>query len=295
MENNKDILNIYMKEAASEKLLSKDEEIKLASLVRKWLDSPRPGKVMRRNGEEARDKLIKSNLKLVIKIAKDYRNLGLEYSDLIAEGNLGLVQGVEKYDPTKGSKFSYYASFWIKQSIRRAISNKGRTIRLPVGVIDKKIKILKYKNNFLEKNFEEPTNEEVAEGVGMPLDKVESLSKLAFQSKSLNEKISADHSSTELEEILEDSQVESPFRVFLHKDEETLLNKFLKKLDIRQQYIIKYRFGLGDVEPETLESIGKKFNLTRERIRQLEGAALVSLRGMYAKIKIVKFHGYEGE
>ena len=292
---NKDILSLYMKEAAEGSLLSRAEETRLGNLVRKWLDNPRAGEATRRNGEEARRELIKSNLKLVIKIAKDYRNLGLEYPDLISEGNIGLMQGVEKYDPSKGSKFSYYASFWIKQAIRRSISNKGRTIRLPVGVIDKKIKILKYKNEFKKEHGLDPTDEQVADALGMKATKVEFISKLNFQSKSLHEKLCSDESSdSSIGDVIEDTGSESPHKVFLRKDEERLLNLFIKKLDMRQQCIIKYRFGLGDVEPETLESIGKRFNLTRERIRQLEGVALKSLRGMYAKIKRMTYDDYEG-
>ena len=292
---NKDILSLYMEEATKSRLLSREEEINLGNLVRKWLDNPRAGEATRKNGIEARDRLIKSNLKLVIKIAKDYRNLGLEYPDLISEGNIGLTQGVEKYNPNKGSKFSYYASFWIKQAIRRAISNKGRTIRLPVGVIDKKIKILKYKNEFKKEHGSDPTSERIAKDLSMKLTKVEFISKLNFQSKSLHEKLCSDESSdSSIGDVIEDATSESPHKTFLRKDEERLLNLFIKDLDIRQQYIIKYRFGLGDVEPETLESIGKKFNLTRERIRQLEGVALKSLRGMYAKIKRMTYNDYEG-
>ena len=139
-----DSLSIYMKEASETPLLKREEESELIDVVRKWLDNPRAGEGTRRKGLAARERLIKSNLRLVIKIAKDYRNLGLDFGDLISEGNIGLMQGVEKFKSEKGAKLSYYASFWIKQSIRRSISNKGRTIRLPVAVVEAKMKMAKF-------------------------------------------------------------------------------------------------------------------------------------------------------
>jgi RNA polymerase primary sigma factor len=255
--------------------------------MHKWTNHPFAGKKTKINGQQARERLIKSNLKLVIKIAKNYRGLGLDFADLISEGNIGLMQGIEKYNPEKGAKISYYVSFWIKQSIRRAISNKGRTIRLPVAVIDTKIKILKFVDRFEEDHSRKPTAQEISESLGVPVIKVKSLEGVSFQCKSLNEKMGNDGESSENEfvNIVENIATENPFKCLLEKNEKHVLNLFLKKLDIRQQYIIKHRFGLGDVESQTLEVIGKKFNLTRERIRQLETIALNSLRVMYGKIK----------
>jgi len=279
-------LSSYMKEAGQYALLNREEENSLSALIRRWVDSPRPSKAMKSKGEEAKNLLIKSNLRLVIKIAKQYRNLGLDFSDLIAEGNLGLIESTTKFKTEKGAKFSYYASFWIKQSIRRAISNKGRTIRLPVAVIDAKIKIIKFIDGFKLMNFRDPTEEEVSEKVGLPAAKVKFLSGLNFQSKSLNEKLDKENDSgAEVENTIENIESDNPYKVFMEKDDTVLLNKFLRRLDERQQYIIKYRFGLGDVESKTLEAIGTQFNLTRERIRQLESIALDNLRVMYKKIK----------
>jgi RNA polymerase primary sigma factor len=283
-----DSLSIYMKEASDIPLLERAEEQELVMLVRKWLDSSRARQITKKRGMEARNKLIKSNLRLVIKIAKDYRNLGLDFADLISEGNIGLMQGVEKFMPQKGAKLSYYASFWIKQSIRRAISNKGRTIRLPVAVVDIKMKIAKFIDEFNSEHFREPTHEEIAESLDIKLDKVKKIARVNFQSRSLHEKLS-DEKGAELGDIIENPDSGSPLSFTLNEDDKRVLNSLLRQLDIRQQYIIKYRFGLGDVESQTLETIGKRFNLTRERIRQLENIALDHLREMYKKIHCTSY------
>ncbi len=289
MKNNKnniyeDSLSIYMKEASETPLLERQAEADLVKLVRKWLDHPKARKPTVKKGEEARNKLIKSNLRLVIKIAKEYRNLGLDFGDLISEGNIGLTQGIEKFRSDRGAKLSYYVAFWIKQYIRRAISNKGRTIRLPVAIVDLKMKITKFVDKFYNEKQRYPTDLEVATGLEIPLKKVKKMTRVNFQSKSLNQTLDSENE-LEIGGFIEDKGAENPYQELLTKDEKLTLSKLIKGLDLRQQYIIKHRFGIGDVETQTLESIGKKFDLTRERIRQLEEIALDNLRDMCRKIK----------
>ena len=243
-----------------------------------------------RKRARAREKLIRSNLRLVVKIANQYRGIGLDFPDLINEGNIGLMTAVDKFSLDKGAKLSYYASFWIKQCIRRAISNKGRTIRLPVATVDAKLKVHKYIDNFELKNQRVPTETEISEGTNIPLKKVGALLKLNFQSESLNVKVSEGEGLAELGNLLKNENALSPYAIFANKSENEVLNKFLDSLGERERYIITRRFGLDGSKPQTLEVIGKKFNLTRERIRQLELAALKTLREMYKKINKNKVH-----
>jgi len=234
--------------------------------------------------EQAREKLIKSNLRLVLKIANQYRGMGLDFPDLINEGNIGLMTAVDKFDADKGAKLSYYASFWIKQTIRRAISNKGRTIRLPVATVDAKLKIHKYMEEYELENHRVPTAKEISRAVKIPVKKINKLLKLNFQQESLNAKMGDNEECDEVGDVLTNENAISPFLLAQDKDENRVLVKFLSNLSKRQRYIIIRRFGLNGSKPETLETIGKKFNLTRERIRQLELVALRTLRDMYKKI-----------
>ena len=282
-ENDK-LLYLYMKEVGEDGVLSKDEERELFEDIDRYKSSKKPSKQMRAKYDLAKEKLIKSNLKLVIKIAKEYRNLGLDFPDLINEGNLGLMNAVEKFDSSKGTKLSYYASFWIKQSIRRSISNKGRTIRLPVAVVDSKLKINKFIEQYTSDNNKEPTAKQISVATKMPLKKVLSLTKLSLSSPSLDEKVD-EESDKDLMSTIEDDHFDSPIVRLMITDDENILNKLLGRLPQRERYIIIHRFGLGGRETKTLEVIGQEFNLTRERIRQLEISALEKLRDMYKKIK----------
>tara|TARA_Y100000588_G_scaffold375085_1_gene451015 strand:- start:2079 stop:2942 length:864 start_codon:yes stop_codon:yes gene_type:complete len=279
-ENNDDnSLAIYMKAAGETGLLSKEEELSLF----KCLNS----KIKEEEKDKIRERIIKSNLKLVIKIAKEYRNLGLDYEDLIEEGNLGLMTAVDKFNPEKGTKLSYYASFWIKQSIRRAISNKGRTIRLPVAVVESKLKISKYTEEYESLNNREPSNKEIADATGLTHKKVELLTSINLQSESLNKTItntSDGGEEDELQSLISDTSLKTPAQILLKKDGQEMLMSLVNKLEKRQRYIIIHRFGLNNTERLTLENIGKEFNLTRERIRQLELSALESLKLMISDI-----------
>ena len=278
------VLGLYMKEVGKNDILPKEREQELFADIERCKISPKPSREMKQKSEEAKSTLIKCNLRLVIKIAKEYRNLGLDYADLISEGNLGLMNAVEKFKPSKGARLSYYASFWIKQSIRRSISNKARTIRLPVAVVDAKLKINKYIDRHNLTYNSEPSLLQISNATNIPVKKVESLLNLKFSSESLNDFVDED-SDTELISTIEDNSFDSPVTELLIKDQSDILNKLLNKLNNRERYIIMYRFGIGGRETKTLEVIGDEFNLTRERIRQLELSALEKLREMYKKVK----------
>ena len=275
-----------MSEAGKYELLTEEEERALFERMHSWSKSEKCAPKIKKLGEEARLKLIKSNLRLVIKIAKEFRNVGLDYEDLISEGNLGLAHAVDKFSLEKGAKLSYYASFWIKQGIRRAISNKGRTVRLPVAVVEAKLKVSKYIENHEGADDEEPSDTEISLATGLPLKTVKKVRALAFQAESLNREVTE---GTELGNLMKDICSPVPSKVMEIKDERDLLGNFLGALDYRQRYIIIHRFGLNGSKPQTLEVIGKEFDLTRERIRQLELAALNNLKDMYKKIERKKY------
>jgi RNA polymerase primary sigma factor len=192
------------------------------------------------------------------------------------------MNAIDKYDPNKGAKLSYYASFWIKQSIRRAISNKGRTIRIPVGLIESKLKVKNFELEFEREHARLPNVNEISEGTGLKVKKINKIKKISLQSESLNAQVGDEE--VEVGDLIVNENSPNPLFSCAKKNESEVLNAFLNTLDKRQKYIIIHRFGLDGAEPHTLEVIGKKFNLTRERIRQLEISALRSLREMYRKI-----------
>ncbi|MAF26137.1 RNA polymerase subunit sigma [bacterium] len=282
------LLDIYMKEAGEIKLLTSNEEKELFKVMQKWSLNKKCSKLVERKGKEARERLITSNLRLVVKIAGQFRNIGLDYGDLINEGNIGLMNAIDKYDLDKGAKLSYYASFWIKQSIRRAISNKGRVIRLPVGIIEAKLKVYNFISDFEANNARSPSREEISEGTKLTVAKIRKIEKLNLQTESLNSLIKDE--SAEMGDSLINEKSLNPLLVCSNKNEVQILNDFLKKLDKRRRYIVTRRFGLDGLKPDTLEVIGGKFNLTRERIRQLEASALKSLKEMYKKINKNNFN-----
>jgi RNA polymerase primary sigma factor len=281
MSEEEHVLSKYMHDVGDYGLLSPEEEQDLFKQMYAWSRSEGCPEQIAQRGEEAREKLIKCNLRLVIKIAKEFRNIGLDYEDLVNEGNIGLISAIDKFELSKGAKLSYYASFWIKQSIRRAISNKGRTVRLPVALVDLKLKMHRYMEKFESDHSKIPTSEEIANGLNIPLKKVNKLLKINLQAESLNVKI--ENTEKEKQEALPNEKAPSPYANYAQKNEHEILLGFLNKLNKRQRYIIIRRFGLDGEKPDTLEVIGKRFDLTRERIRQLELAAIQSLKEMYKK------------
>ena len=257
-------IKMYLREIGQIPLLSYEEEIDYAQRVL--------------NGdEEAKQKLIESNLRLVVSIAKKHTNRGLKMLDLIQEGNMGLMKAVEKFEYEKGFKFSTYATWWIRQAITRAIADQGRTIRIPVHMIETINKIKKESRIILQETGKEPTAEELAKKLEIPVDKVKNILEMNQDPISLETPVGSEEDS-ELGDFVEDDKFLNPYdattRVLLKEQ----LDEILKTLNEREEMVLRYRFGLDDGSQKTLEEVGKIFNVTRERIRQIEVKALRKLR-----------------
>jgi RNA polymerase primary sigma factor len=257
-------LNRYLREIGRIPLLTPQEEIELAWKIKK-------------GDAAARERMINSNLRLVVTLARDYTNLGLPLLDLISEGNIGLTKAVERFDPAKGAKLSTYAMWWIKQSIKRALANQSKTIRLPVHLIDKVAKVRRVSLQISEELGREPTDEELGEELGIAGEKVARLRSLGIRPASLDAPI-ADDDSTQLGESVGDEDAQTPFEWLRDKNLRGEIDGLIALLDSREKRIISQRFGLDGGKPKTLEDVGKNFGITRERIRQLQNIALAKLR-----------------
>jgi len=263
-ENTDSGIKIYLREIGQIPLLTPEDEIRLAARIKS-------------GDQEARGQMIRANLRLVVKIAHDYANLGLPLLDLISEGNIGLMKAVERFDPEKGGKLSTYAAWWIKQSIKRSLANQSKTIRLPVHLVDKISKIRRVSLQMSEELGREPTDDELAEEIGLSAAKVAQLKTVSIRPASLDAPIS-DDDSTEFGEIVGDDEAMTPFEMLRDKNLQSEIGELLSVLDDRERKIIFSRFGLDGGKPRTLEDVGKKFGVTRERIRQLQNIALMKLR-----------------
>ena len=263
-EDNDNGFQLYLREIGEYPLITVQEEIKLARRIK-------------RGDKEARAIMIRSNLRLVVKIARDYSNFGLPLLDLISEGNIGLMKAVERFDPKKGGKLSTYAAWWIKQSIKRALANQSKTIRLPVHLVDKIAKLRRVSNQMTEELGREPTDEELAEEVGMGASKVAALKSAAIRPTSLDQPIN-DEDSTALGDIIGDEDAMDPYEALRDKDLRDEVGDLLDVLDERERRIINSRFGLDGQKLKTLVEVGEKFGVTRERIRQVQNIALNKLR-----------------
>jgi RNA polymerase primary sigma factor len=257
-------IGLYLREISQVPLLTPKEEIKLAAQIK-------------RGNKKAREKMITANLRLVVKIAHDFSNYGLPLLDLVSEGNIGLMKAVERFDPMKGGKLSTYASWWIKQSIKRALANQSKTIRLPVHLVDKIGKIRRVSAQMTEELGREPSNDELAEELGLSEAKVAHLKNVAVRPASLDAKISADDD-TSFGDLVSDERAEDPFATLRDKDLREEVGDLLDVLDPRERKIISFRFGLAGGKERTLEEVGHKFGVTRERIRQLQNIALLKMR-----------------
>ena len=259
-----DPVKTYLKEIGQVPLLSAQQEMELA-------------RAAQAGNEEARRKLSEANLRLVVSVAKRYAGRGLPFLDLIQEGNLGLMKAAEKFEPERGFKFSTYATWWIRQSITRAIADQGRTIRIPVHLVENINRVKKTAGELLRKNGREPTVEEIAVRMDLEPDKVRELLQLAQDPVSLETPV-GEEEDAHLEDFIQDEEagvpVEKAGRQLLHRE---LLN-VLKSLTPREERVITLRFGLEDGRSRTLEELGREFNVTRERVRQIEAKALRKLR-----------------
>ena len=259
-----DPVKVYLKEIGRVPLLSPDEEVELA---RRIMDGD----------ESAKQRLSEANLRLVVSIAKRYVGRGMSFLDLIQEGNLGLIKAVEKFDYTKGFKFSTYATWWIRQAITRAIADQARTIRIPVHMVETINKVKKTSSILLHKNGHEPTAEEIAEELGLEVSRVREIMRVAQEPVSLETPIGEEEDS-HLGDFIPDDEAPAPADAASHMLLKETLTGVLETLTPREAKVLRLRFGLEDGRPRTLEEVGKEFDVTRERIRQIEAKALRKLR-----------------
>jgi len=267
-------IKLYLREIGLVKLLTPQEEIELAAKIKK-------------GDKKAREHMIKANLRLVVKIARDYDGIGLPLLDLISEGNIGLMKAVERFDPAKGGKLSTYGSWWIKQSIKRALANQSKTIRLPVHLVDKISKMRRMAIKLQEIFGREPTDEELAAELGTTAARVSMMRTASIRPASLDAPVGDDDSNT-YSEIVEDDRAVNPYDELEDKTVVNMLQDMVKHLDNREATILRFRFGLDGGNEKTLEEVGEKFGVTRERVRQIQNLALRKLRKMIEKLEKTK-------
>lgn len=292
---------LYFREIGEAPLLTPREEVDLANQLQRGLKAEeRLDKSRRRGkgkakpvalgaamkaklkaqveeGKKARERLIKGNLRLVVKIAQDYANMGLPLLDLISEGNIGLVKAVERFNPNKGAKLSTYAAWWIKQAVKRALSNQGRTIRIPVHMNDKISRMRRVESQLQEEFGREPTDEELAEELSVPQAKIVRMRLAGNRATSLNAKLQGDDGA-ELGDLVGDDRTRTSADLIEREELATKALRYLDSLDERERLILVMRFGLDGQSRRTLEEVGEKFNVTRERIRQLQNVGLRNLK-----------------
>ena len=258
-----DSLQLFLKDIGKVRLLTAQEEVDLAQRIE-------------RGDLDAKQKMVESNLRLVVSIAKNYRNQGLPFLDLIQEGTLGLVRAAEKFDYRKGFKFSTYATWWIRQAIARALADKARTIRIPVHVVEKLNKIGRAERKLVTELGREPTPEEIAEATGIDPEEVDSIKRSAQAPVSL-EKPVGDEEESEFGQFIADERAESPYERAAEILTKEALREALENLSYRERRVLELRYGLGGEHPRTLDEVGRTFNVTRERIRQIENQCLNKL------------------
>jgi RNA polymerase primary sigma factor len=261
-----DSLQLFLKDIGKVRLLTAQEEVDLAKRIE-------------RGDLDAKQKMVESNLRLVVSIAKNYRNQGLPFLDLIQEGTLGLVRAAEKFDYRKGFKFSTYATWWIRQAIARALADKARTIRIPVHVVEKLNKIGRAERKLVTELGREPTAEEIAEATGIDPEEVDSIKRSAQAPVSL-EKPVGDEEESEFGQFIADERAESPYERAAEILTKEALREALENLSYRERRVLELRYGLGGEHPRTLDEVGRTFNVTRERIRQIENQSLKKLQSL---------------
>ena len=257
-------VRVYLREIAQTDLLSPSEEVELAARIRA-------------GDRKAREHMIKANLRLVVKIARDYSGLGVPLVDLISEGNIGLMTAVDRFDPRKGAKFSTYGSWWIKQSIKRALANQSKVIRLPTHIVEKISKMRRIALLLSEELGRDPTDDELGEELGIPLRKLALLKRAAQRMTSLDEPVNGDEG-VDYSEIIGDEDAVHPLQALADRHLHHQLGDLLETLDEREHLVIGARYGLNGSKPATLEEVGRELGVTRERIRQLQCRALEKMR-----------------
>ena len=262
-----DSVRLYLREIGKIPLLTPEEEAELAQRIVK-------------GDKKAKDKMVESNMRLVVSIAKRYGGRGLDFLDLIQEGNTGLLRAVEKFDPAKGFKFSTYATWWVRQAITRAIADQARTIRIPVHMVETINKVLRTTRKLTTELNREPTNEEIAEELNMDVDKIDYVMRIKQDIASLDASVGkeGDDEDSVLGDFVEDEERDSPEDSAANQILKEQLSEIIATLSDREQKIIRLRFGIGGGRPHTLEEVGNEFDVTRERIRQIEAKALSKLR-----------------
>jgi RNA polymerase primary sigma factor len=267
--------NLYLREVGQTKLLTPQEEVELARRIKK-------------GDKKAREQMIKANLRLVVKIAREYEDYGMPLLDLINEGNMGLMKAVERFDPAKGAKLSTYSSWWIKQAIKRALANQSKTIRLPVHVVDKLFHMRRAAVKLQEVLGREPTDEELGHELGLTATKVAQLRTAAIRPASLEAPLGDDEDSSRIADVVKDEGADTPYEQLEEKTNTDMLRELVATLDSREAEILRYRFGLDGDPEKTLEEVGLKFGVTRERIRQIQNIALKKLRKQIEKLETVQ-------
>jgi RNA polymerase primary sigma factor len=263
-EGTTDALQLFFKDMGKVRLLTAQEEVGLAKRI--W-----------RGDLDAKQKMVESNLRLVVSIAKNYRNQGLPFLDLIQEGNIGLVRAAEKFDYRRGFKFSTYATLWIRQAIARALADKARTIRIPVHIVEKLNKIRSAERKLVTALGREPTAEEIAAVTGIDPDEVDSIKRWAQAPVSLEKPVGGEEES-EFGQFIADERAESPYERAAEILTKEALREALENLSYRERRVLELRYGLGGEDPRTLDEVGRTFNVTRERIRQVENQSLKKLQ-----------------
>ena len=271
-ETTTDSLQLFLKDIGKVRLLTAQEEVGLAKRIE-------------RGDLDAKEKMVESNLRLVVSIAKNYRNQGLPFLDLIQEGTLGLVRAAEKFDYRRGFKFSTYATWWIRQAIARALADKARAIRIPAHVVEKLNKIGRAERKLVTEFGREPAAEEIAEVTGIELEEIESIKRFAQAPVSL-EKPVGDEEESEFGQFIADERAESPYERAAEILTNEALRDALEKLSYRERRVLELRYGLGGERPRTLDEVGRTFNVTRERIRQLESQSLKKLQHLREALKL---------
>src|SRR6476469_2586117 len=266
LEFSADSLQLFLKDVGKVNLLTAAQEVELAKRIE-------------RGDHRAKQEMVEANLRLVVSIAKRYRNQGLPFLDLIQEGTIGLVRAAEKFDYRKGFKFSTYATWWIRQAVARALADKGRTIRIPVHVVEKHNKIGRAERKLVTELGREPTPEEIAEVTGIDPEEVDSIKRSAQAPVSL-EKPVGDEEESEFGQFIADERAESPYERAAEILTKEALKEALENLSYRERRVLELRYGLGGEHPRTLDEVGRTFNVTRERIRQIENQSLKKLQSL---------------